>query len=1201
MRPKAQPLKSGSRAQQVPVGAHAGFASAASLWKVQRDDESVQATHGEGAGDAADRKEGGEGTKQTKGTGKLTRPKKAPKPRRSSVASTKAPESPRFDSFITAREDTATLPPVPAGHGHPKNADSLKATSASRRASINLSEYSFDADVAPAQPKEPAKDTPTAKKVVRKRPSKTNPTGEAPAKKPRNPKAKSEAIILDSDEPDVVLNEKDGLNQEELPHAPEPVAKPPRSKAAKEPVKSKTRESGASVKKPKTTNKDKIAEMPTKESTEKSTYFAPPPVSTAPVVDAEHLPSSPPPLLRAATEPAPQEPSHTEHTCADLVADTSLPLAELAPRRRRSWTPAKDSLTVADNATNTIPAVNYELDENMGQIPFSAMLGNFSYLPDETVTAKRVVSGETGTKRRRIEVSDSHILPAQLVAQYAPKAKAAPKAKKPKAGPKKAQTITSLAMAPYQPAKEPDPLQSTVSAFFTPRKEVDVTPAVEGSVKGEQPVAKVKKPRKSRAKVQPVEGDTVASKKPRTKATKVKVKFDKKDHQPPLYSPTQARKQMKAQDFLFGTSSQLAAEEPPDFIREIQLAVHQSEMVCAMPHSSQIGTQLESNLMDDERSCAKVPTAPHGTSLSLEQANRALWCDGSRDFSGSKLAQEVPGTVPEGLPDAMTEGAAHANEIITLSSSIREGQEEQATASQRPLPPTDEAPIPIALEAVQSLDKEEVNLPTLPGRLDRDHIVITEARIPPTDDNWVFLHSDDPVHVPQPALERPHIPATSPARRTALQPLDANIAITAHDIISKPHRLTQVRPFSTAVPLSERDRTRKNPSIAALDDTTHVTMSPKRSRGRPRKDGSPAGSKKASPTRGPGRPRKDGSPTRPVQTSPDRRPGRPRKSSLDEGNAQTFPARGRGRPRKDISPTRVHSASPKRPVGRPRKDASPVRLPSTSPKRPRKASVTKAVGSISPKRPVGRPRKGSVASVTSAVGLISPKRPVGRPRKAVAGPVTSPQKFRKDGDRLPPKSASQPTTQDEWTRIDDISDSDSPATPSPRRRRVSSSPAFIRPLDFQRPRSRSPSPKAKLKPPAATTSASTAAIKPTDASWPAIQAVLFPQIASTITSAPTSSDLTAPSWHEKILLYDPIVLEDLTVWLNQQGLRTELERLKPKTKTKGRKKKDAPPEVDEWEVVRDELKAWMVQKWCEENSICCLWKEGLRGGVKARY
>lgn len=126
-------------------------------------------------------------------------------------------------------------------------------------------------------------------------------------------------------------------------------------------------------------------------------------------------------------------------------------------------------------------------------------------------------------------------------------------------------------------------------------------------------------------------------------------------------------------------------------------------------------------------------------------------------------------------------------------------------------------------------------------------------------------------------------------------------------------------------------------------------------------------------------------------------------------------------------------------------------------------------------------------------------------------------------------------------------------------------------------------------------------MKATDTEWPAVQAVIYPEIAQTIKSTPPSTDLKDPSWLEKILLYHPIVLEDLTAWLNTQGLRTHVQRLKPKVKQRGRKRKDAPPEVDEWETIEDELKAWMVQKWCEDHSICCLWKDGLRGGVKARY
>lgn len=114
---------------------------------------------------------------------------------------------------------------------------------------------------------------------------------------------------------------------------------------------------------------------------------------------------------------------------------------------------------------------------------------------------------------------------------------------------------------------------------------------------------------------------------------------------------------------------------------------------------------------------------------------------------------------------------------------------------------------------------------------------------------------------------------------------------------------------------------------------------------------------------------------------------------------------------------------------------------------------------------------------------------------------------------------------------------------------------------------------------------------------------LFERITAVVKSAPPSNDGNKPSWYEKILLYDPIVLEDITAWLNEQGLRVEARRHKPRAKKRGRKRKDAEPEVEEveWEVREEPLQAWMVQKWCQEKSICCLWREGLRGGVKTRY
>lgn len=60
-----------------------------------------------------------------------------------------------------------------------------------------------------------------------------------------------------------------------------------------------------------------------------------------------------------------------------------------------------------------------------------------------------------------------------------------------------------------------------------------------------------------------------------------------------------------------------------------------------------------------------------------------------------------------------------------------------------------------------------------------------------------------------------------------------------------------------------------------------------------------------------------------------------------------------------------------------------------------------------------------------------------------------------------------------------------------------------------------------------------------------------------------------PTWHEKMLLYDPIVLEDFTAWLNTEGFNAI--------------------------GVDDEIDVADVKEWCEENGICCLWRGGWGG------
>ena len=58
-------------------------------------------------------------------------------------------------------------------------------------------------------------------------------------------------------------------------------------------------------------------------------------------------------------------------------------------------------------------------------------------------------------------------------------------------------------------------------------------------------------------------------------------------------------------------------------------------------------------------------------------------------------------------------------------------------------------------------------------------------------------------------------------------------------------------------------------------------------------------------------------------------------------------------------------------------------------------------------------------------------------------------------------------------------------------------------------------------------------------------------------------------------MYDPIVLEDLAAWLNTVGLGTV--------------------------GVDEEVSALEVRGWCEKNSVCCLWKENLRGEKRKRW
>jgi hypothetical protein len=86
---------------------------------------------------------------------------------------------------------------------------------------------------------------------------------------------------------------------------------------------------------------------------------------------------------------------------------------------------------------------------------------------------------------------------------------------------------------------------------------------------------------------------------------------------------------------------------------------------------------------------------------------------------------------------------------------------------------------------------------------------------------------------------------------------------------------------------------------------------------------------------------------------------------------------------------------------------------------------------------------------------------------------------------------------------------------------------------------------------------------------------LFRYITQAVVGAPRTRDPADPSWHEKMLMYDPIILEDLTAWLNSG----QLDKV-------GYDGEVAPGDV---------------KKWCESKSVCCLWRVNLRGKERKRF
>jgi hypothetical protein len=234
-----------------------------------------------------------------------------------------------------------------------------------------------------------------------------------------------------------------------------------------------------------------------------------------------------------------------------------------------------------------------------------------------------------------------------------------------------------------------------------------------------------------------------------------------------------------------------------------------------------------------------------------------------------------------------------------------------------------------------------------------------------------------------------------------------------------------------------------------------------------------------------------------------------------------------------------------------------------------------------------------------------PKSAKTSPAKQIKALNASPKKKSKFSTQksslLPPSTPQKKPKNKKFADIDEIEDSEaeSPLTPTPPRRvlgRNSVTPLQLRPSeqatsDLSSDETKHQQEIANKLKAEKIAAARVAKAEAANLLEIAVREDLFPKITATVKGAPRTTDPSKPSWYERILMYDPIVLEDLTAWLNMQGVRSALT-LKRKAKGKKPANEGLAGDNDETEVVEKELETKMVQKWCEENSICCLNREG---------
>jgi hypothetical protein len=257
----------------------------------------------------------------------------------------------------------------------------------------------------------------------------------------------------------------------------------------------------------------------------------------------------------------------------------------------------------------------------------------------------------------------------------------------------------------------------------------------------------------------------------------------------------------------------------------------------------------------------------------------------------------------------------------------------------------------------------------------------------------------------------------------------------------------------------------------------------------------------------------------------------------------------------------------------------------------------------------------NVPALSASVPAITAGRPSkrrGRPPKAMSTIPTTQRSRSRSAEKSPPRLESiqhlhptPPKGSGRFIDIKEILDSEEEVleifSPSPPRvRNLQHSPPL--PLTFDRELSL-PSKQHKDEP----IVTPIFRILESNLEWANIKPSICSAITTHIRSVPPTTDPKKPSWHEKILMYDPIILEDFTTYLNNNTqLRTYKRATQKQIKAYNSNRKMEGNAIlglerdDQVFAIEKDLEVYMVRDWCQEMSVCGIHAKESRGRGSAR-